>query len=486
MQGSSLKKNIVYQILYQILILILPLVTSPYIARVIGAEGLGTYTYSYSVAYYFVLISMLGIGNYGNRAIARCRDDREELNTVFSNIVFLHFIISFICILVYVIYSFGVSQDRLYAQVQTIYVVSAFFDISWFYFGIEKFKLTVTRNTIVRVVTVILIFTIVKTADDLLKYCIIMAISSLFSQLCLWIPIRKFVHIQKPEWNKMKKHLLPMLVLFIPTIAVSLYKYMDKIMIGAMSNKEQLGYYENAEKIVNVPAVIIQSFGTVMLPKMSNLMAKKDKGQANKYMDTSMKYIMCMSIGLSFGLASVAPIFAPVFWGEKFLTSGYLIMGLSITVPFISFANIIRTQYLLPAQRDRDYLLSVIAGAIVNLLINTLLINKYGAFGAMVGTIAAEIIVCVLQTITIRRELPVIRYVKESLKFSILGIIEFLVVYYEGIAFSKNIFTLILQMLSGAAIYGILITIYFIKTKDTLFYSLASKLTIIKKMIVDK
>lgn len=186
MQKTSIKKNFMYQMIYQILIIILPFVTSPYIARVIGAEGLGTYSYSYSIAYYFVLFSMLGLSNYGNRIIAQNRESQDKLNEVFSNVLAIHMLFSFGCFIIYCIYAFFVAKERVYAIIQTAYVLSGIFDISWFYFGIEKFKLTVTRNTIIKILNVICVFTFVKQPSDLWKYCIIMAFGMLISQITLW------------------------------------------------------------------------------------------------------------------------------------------------------------------------------------------------------------------------------------------------------------------------------------------------------------
>lgn len=472
---SSIKKNFIYQMIYQILIIILPFVTSPYIARTIGAEGLGTYSYTYSIAYYFVLFSMLGLANYGNRAIAQCRDTQDILNETFSNIVTLHIVFSLICCAVYILYIVFFAQEKLYAGIQFAYVLSGLFDISWFYFGIEKFKLTVTRNIIIKILNVICVFVFVKNGDDLWKYCTIMAFGMLISQISLWLPLKKFVTFEKPIWEKMKRHIKPLLILFIPAIAVSLYKYMDKIMIGIMSSKTQLGFYENAEKVINIPLTIITSFGTVMLPKMSNLVASNNKEKTNQYIALSMKYVMCLSFALTFGLAGIGSVFAPVFWGQEFELSGVLIMGLSITIPFMSFANIIRTQYLIPSEKDKEYLSSVIGGAVVNLIANTLLISRLGAIGATIGTILAEVFVCMSQTLSVRKELPILRYLKSTWIFAAFGFVMFLGVFGIGNTRGNNISTLLLQIICGMIIYGGVCMIYFIRTKDAMFLKVWNK-----------
>lgn len=233
-----------------------------------------------------------------------------------------------------------------------------------------------------------------------------------------------------------------------------------------MSNKTQLGFYENAEKVINIPLTIITSFGTVMLPKMSNLVASHNREKTNQYISLSMKYVMCLSFALAFGLAGIGKVFAPVFWGQEFMLSGVLIMGLSITIPFMSFANIIRTQFLIPSEKDKEYLSSVIGGAVVNLIANTLLISKIGAIGATIGTILAEIFVCVIQTLSVRKELPVLRYIKSIWMFAVFGVAMFVGVFYIGNALENKVSTLFLQIICGMLIYGTFCVIYFVHTKD--------------------
>ncbi len=462
---SSVKRNFLYQMFYEILAIVLPLITSPYIARVIGATGVGTYSYSYSIAYYFVLFSMLGLKNYGNRAIARVRDEQQELNETFSNLFTLHMVISVICTCAYIGYIFLIDE-KLYAVIQLFYVISALFDISWFYFGIEKFRITVTRSSIIRIATVVSVFLFIHTADDVWIYCLIMALGNLASQLALWIPLRKHVKFVRPEWMVMKVHMKPMLILFIPAVAVSLYKYMDKIMLGWISSTAQLGFYENAEKVSNIPITIISSFGTVMLPRMSNMAAKGKKKESERYTAISMQLVMCLALAFAFGLAAIGIVFAPVFWGEEFALSGTLIMGLSITIPFVSFANVIRTQYLIPTQKDRQYVASVICGAVVNLVINLILISRLGAVGAMIGTIAAEAAVCIYQAVVVRKQMPIGSYVKSFAYFIIIGALMFVVVYVFGNIRGSSIPTLILQIVIGIIIYSVLALIYFIRTKN--------------------
>lgn len=478
MMNISIKKNFIYQVIYEVVIIILPLATSPYIARVIGPKGVGIYSYHYSIAHYFMLFSVLGLKNYGNRAIAKCRDDRDNLNIVFSNLLTLHVIISTLVTLIYIVYIifFVNAGERIYAYILIFAVLSSLFDISWFYFGIEHFKVTVTVNIFTRIASFVSIFVFVRHYDDLWVYCLILALGSFFQQFLLWFSLKKYVTFVKPSAELMISHIKPMLILFIPTIAVSFYKYMDKIMIGIICDKTQLGYYENAEKVINIPNTIIGAFGTVMLPRMSNIIDKKDRKETLRYTQISMLYVMWIAYAMAFGLASVARNFAPIFWGKQFTSSGNLIMGLCITIPFVSFANVIRTQYLIPSEKDKEYTISLISGAVINMVINYVLLPVLGAMGAVVGTVVTEAAVCLIQCWFVRKDIPILQYFKQSAVFILLGVVMFLVSYYVGSELEQGIISLIIQILSGVMIYLSSSLIFFATIKEQTFMTMIKKI----------
>lgn len=464
----SIKKNYIYNVLYQILILIMPLITTPYIARVIGAEGIGTYSYTYSIANYFVIIAMLGINNYGNRSIARVREDEEKLNKTFSSILVFHIITSIIMILSYIMYIYFFSKDnKIIFIIQSIYVVSALFDINWFFFGIEQFKITVTRNAIIKIITVLSIFMFVKDKGDLWIYSLILSTGTLISQCLLWSFVKKFVSFKIPTAKQVFNHLKPCSVLFIPVISVSIYKVMNKIMLGSMSNMTQVGFYENSDKIINIPLGFITALGTVMLPKMSNLKSKGFKKESEKYIEISMKFAMFISIGSILGVISVAPILIPIFLGEEFLACINIVSLLSITILFIAWANVIRTQYVIPNKLDNIHVISTLVGAIVNLVVNIPLIAKYGAIGATIGTVVAEISVAAYVTFKVRRNIPIARYIKNSIPFIFSGLIMFGSIKFIGYLAKKESITVsIIQVIVGGSIYLFTNYIYMVKTGD--------------------
>lgn len=452
---SNVKKNFIYNIMYQILVMILPLITAPYIARILGTEGVGIYSYTYSVAYYFVLFAMLGLNNYGNRQVAKVRDDKDKLSKTFISIYCMQLITSAIMIFCYIIYlRFFIKENLNIAIIQIIYLISTAFDINWFFFGLEKFKLTVTRNTIIKILTVICVFIFVKTRDDLYKYTLIMSIGTLISQLMIWPFVKKSVKFVKISIKDIFKHIKPCLILFIPVIAVSLYKIMDKVMIGNMSTMEQVGLYENSEKIVNILTALITALGTVMLPKISNLLANGEKEKSKQYIEKSMEFTIISSVAFTFGLMAIAKPFAPLFFGEEFKDAGIIIQYLAITTIFVAIANVIRTQYLIPNEKDKTFIISVSLGALVNIVFNLLLIPKYQALGAVIGTILAEFSVMIYQIMDVRKELPVFKYLKDNFKYFVLGIIMFFAVSVLHNLIENDALLVTIQVIIGVLIYA--------------------------------
>lgn len=466
---SSIKKNFMYNVLYQLLLIILPLITTPYISRVLGSEGLGTYTYTYTIANYFMLVAMLGVKNYGNRSVAAVRDDKKMLTRVFWEIYGLQFMCSVLAMVVYLGYVLIVEIEyQIIALIQGIYVFSGLLDISWLFFGVEKFKITVTRNIVIRLIDLACVFIFVRTRGDLWKYALIMTLGTLCSQGYLWFYVRRLVGWYQPKLVELKKHIVPELILFIPIIAVSLYTMMDKVMLGQMSTMSEVGYYEGAAKILNIPAGVITALGTVMLPRMSNLAARGKIKESGQYIYNSMIFAMFLASGMMFGIAGIAEDFVPIFLGEEYESCVLLIRVMAPTVPFVSWANVIRTQYLIPNHEDKSYIISVVLGAIANLAVNFSLIPSLGALGAIIGTVCAEGTVCVSQTLLVRKKLELTRYLKNTVMYFVFGAVMFLIICAIHRMIADTVLALVAEILVGGGAYVFMAGVYFAcKNKET-------------------
>lgn len=450
----SIQKNLIYNISYQFLIMFLPLVTTPYISRVIGADGVGIYSYTYSIVYYFILFAMLGLNNYGNRSIAAVRDNKNNLSKVFSSIYSLQLLTTIIMVIIYLIYVFFFVQgNTIIYYIQLLHLISAMLDINWFYFGLEQFKITVIRNVIIKLLTVLSIFIFVKDSDDLWIYTLIMALGTLISQSMLWFFVKRYIFWIKPNLCEILEHLKSNLVLFIPVLAISIYKIMDKIMLGAIMGTIEVGYYENSEKIVSIPLNIISALGVVMLPRMTNLNSSGNKDKIDQYIEASLRFAMFIAIGSCSGLMGIAFNFIPIFLGQEFIECIPIVATLSITLLFISWANVIRTQYLIPTKKDGIYIKSTLLGALVNVISNLIFIPLYGALGAAIGTIFAEAIVAIYQTYKVKSKINIRKYLMNSLVYVIPAFIMYFVICLLRIKLEDSIFTIIIQIALGGSCY---------------------------------
>lgn len=474
---SSLKKNLAYNVAYQILVIILPLITAPYVSRVLGADGLGTYSYIFSIVTYFGLFGMLGIANHGNRSVALVRDNRQKVSEAFSNTYIIQLCTTVIALLLYFLFIYcWFSGDKTIAYIESIIVLSYVLDITWFFFGIEQFAVTVTRNAIIKIATVVAIFIFVRSREDLWIYALIMSCGMLFSQIYLWLRIRKYADFCKPSWSQVKSNIKPVLMLFIPAIAYSIYKLLDKVMLGAMSSMSQVGLFDNAEKIINIPSSLITAFGTVMMPRITVLLGTGDEHRISYLNKISVRYFTLLVVGAAFGLAGICNVLAPVYFGSEFVGSAPIIAGLGFSLIFVTWANVIRTQYLIPNKLDKPYVISSVIGALANLAVNIILIPKFAGIGAMIGTIIAEFTVFFVQLILVRRSFPMSQYLQPVLFLFPIGMIMFAVVYWIGAYMGNTIITLIIQILVGGFLYLSGSMVYLKVIHDEFFEKLTSRI----------
>lgn len=457
---SSLKKNIIYSTGYQILTLIVPIITAPYVSRVLGKDGLGLYGYTYSIAHYFVLFCMLGILNYGNREISMVSNNKSELSSRFWQIYLNQLSFGVISLLIYYIYIYNYVQSfqQIYV-IQSLYVISGIIDISWFYFGIEKFKTTTTISSINKVITTILIFGFVRTSSDIWIYALILAGGTLMNNIVYWLLLNKFIDKWEINIKESMVHLKPLLLLFIPVIAVNIYKYIDKIMLGSMVNVGEVGIFEAAEKLTNIPMGFIAAFGTVMLPRVSNMLNSKEFSKVKRYNNLSLNVVMFLSCGMAFGLAGISDVFVSLFYGSDFVESHVVLLYLCPCMLFVSWANVIRTQYLLPNRKDSLFCISVISGAIVNIIANIILIPLFGSIGAAISTLIAEMIVCFLQSALSYKEMELRNSLIAIFPFFLIGFLTYFVI--TKIDFHDPFVTVLCRISLGAMIY-IILSIFFL------------------------
>lgn len=471
MSKKSLTKNYIYNLVYQILTLVLPLITTPYISRVLGAENIGIYSYTYSILSYFLLFGALGVALYGQREIAYAGEDEVKRKKSFWEIQICRFIAAFIASVIYFIFFMREGEYSVYYRIWFMELIAIGFDISWFFQGIEEFKKTVTRNVIVRLVSVTLIFALVKAPEDLIKYITIYAIADLVGNLSLWFYLPKYFKGIKIKNINAFTHLPAIILLFIPQIASQIYNLLDKTMIGNMiSDKSEVGYYEQAQKVIRVLVTIVTSLGTVMIPRMASTFASGDKEKLINYMKKSFKFVFFLAFPITFGIMSISKSFVPVFFGEGYEKVVTLINVMAPNIILNGIASVIGTQYLLPTKRQKEYTIAIITGLGVNFILNYILIKSQYSVGASVATIISELVLVIVECYVIRKDINIKEILKSSSNYLLSGVVMLIACVLIQIALGASTVTMITQIIAGVLVYVLMLVIlkdeYLIMFKD--------------------
>lgn len=455
--------NYIYNILYQIVKIILPLITVSYTYSHVGASTVGINDLAVNIAGWFVLFGILGVNTYGNREIAKIRDNKEVLSRNFYEILIMQWCNMTIALLGYFLYTtFFVADYKVIYYLVCISVLSSALDISWFYYGVENFRIVSIRNTIVKIVGVCLIFLVVKTPEDLWKLTLINTSTDLIGQALTYTGLKKYlVPVKVTIKDAYKHHFMGTFALFIPTLATSIYTMLDQTLLGFMaSDTAQLSYYKTASNFDKTFLYFITSIGSVVMPRIANAFNKnKDKAEVNKYINITFKLALLLSLPIMTALITVSPYFFTWYLPNDYKIMITLVSVLSPIIVLISFSNVFGIQYLVPVGKNSKYTISIVAGAVVDFIINLFVIPKYGALGACLACVAAEFTVTFTQWLFVRKDLE-IHALKSTVKVVIASALMGLVVVFIGEHMSSSILTNAVQALVGAIIYvGVLIAL---------------------------
>lgn len=454
MNKKSISKNYIYNLAYQILAIFLPLITTPYLSRVLGAEKIGIYSYTLSISTYFILFGSLGVALYGQREIAYVQGKIKDRSKIFYEIFTMRFITLAISLIIFYV-SFCTHNDySLYYKILILEIFANAIDISWFFQGLEEFKKTVIRNTIIKLVSVIFIFLFVKTSSHLDRYFFIYVVSTFLGNISLWPYLPKYIIKVKLKELKIFRHLKSTIALFIPQIATQIYNVLDKTMIGTIIlDKAEVGFYEQAQKIVKLLLTIATSLGTVMMPRIAVTYACGDRKKLKKYMNDSFAFIMMIAFPLMFGIISITSSFVPIFYGDGYDKVITIICIISPIIVAIGLSNVIGAQYLLPTKQQKKFTISVIIGAIVNIILNIVLIKLYKSIGAAIATVIAEFSVTITQLILVRKEIKIYDVFKISYKYIIASIFMFVFSIVVGYIIKNNYICIIVQIIISIITY---------------------------------
>lgn len=456
--------NIFYNCASQLLAIIVPLITSPYISRVLLPTNLGIYSYIDSVAQIFAVIGALGLTNYGIREVAYVKENREKRSQIFYEIMILKIFLLVITFIAYYVFFIGTRYEN-YIIYQLIWFVGSFLDVIWFYNGLEDFKTVVVRTCIIKTLNVLLIFLFIKTQQDIVKYILIMGFCQLLGVIVCYPSLIKL--ICKPNWKKMRifNHIFATLKIALPQIVILVYYQMDKIMLEYFTNDPALiAFYDQADKIVKIPVTAITAVSAVMLPRSANLFASNDKNQLDETIRVTIKYTLLLVFPMALGLMSIAYSFVPWFYGPGYDEVAPIIIALCPVIIARGLSSISSTQYLVPTKNTKYLTISSIFSAILNVIINYITIPFWGVYGAVIGTIFAEFSVTVIQYYYMAKDIKLNSLFKGVIKYLLFSIISIIPCYIIFNFLGSHIYTTVLQIFIAVIIYLVLLII----TKDEL------------------
>lgn len=447
-------KNYIYNITYQVLVLIVPLITTPYISRVLGAKGVGIFSYTNSIVQYFILFGCIGLNLYGQREVAYVQHDRIKRDSVFWELLTLRVVTISISLFVF---HFTLVSNGKYSSIfilMQIDIIASMVDISWFFQGIEDFKKIVIRNLIIKIVGVILIFVFVNSSNDLRVYVLCHSLTLLLGNISMWFYLPKLVNRVRFRSLNIIRHIKPTCMLFLPQIATSIYTVLDKTMIGFLTGiEEEVAFYEQGQKLVKIVMVFVTSLGTVMLPRVANLFKLNEIEKIKQYLSKSFTFVFFLSFPMMFGLIALSCSIVPWFFGSGYDRVVPNMMVISPILVFIAISNILGTQYLIPVGRQKEFTIAVITGSVVNFAFNSILIPRLFSIGAAIATVVAEFSVMAVQMYFTRKDFNFKFLILSNAKYIYCSAIMFVVTYFLARSLTPTFTHTLICVCTGGAIY---------------------------------
>lgn len=452
--SNSIKKNYLYNLAYQVLAIIVPFVTTPYVSRVLGAQGIGDYSYTYGIVTYFGIFAVTGTATYGMREIAKLQHNDALRSNKFWEIFTFRLFCTLVVTAAYLFFLLNFMPEyRILYLINLLTVVSWVLDVSWYFQGIEDFKVTAVRNSLVKILGTILIFILVRTENDVWLYTLIFCITAVLGNVSMWPFLAK--GIKKPclSLKAVFSNTRPIMGLFAPVIAIQIYTVLNKTMLGSLYDIESVGYYTQADKVIQMVLVVLSSLMAVLLPRITLMFKERRHEEVNGYFRAANDYVFMLALPCIVMCIGVSEDFVPLFFGPGYESVAGLMNLLSPLFVILSLGQMFGN-FLIASDNQGRYTIAVTAAAAVNFLLNILLIPLAGATGAAVATICAEAVSTGLQAWYIR-DLVDLRYIAVACaRYAVPSVLmggAILLVHLTGLS---SIFDMLACIVIGIAVYG--------------------------------
>ena len=463
-------KNYIYNLSYQILAIIVPLITTPYVSRILHADGIGIYSYTGTITTFFSLFAALGVNSYGQREIAYFQNEKKKRSIVFWELFLCRVVTTLVVCIIYFLFAVFSGKYSNYYFIQIFTLLSVMVDISWFFQGIENFKVVAIRNVLIRIVTVFLVFIFVKNENDLDKYMWINSLSTFFSCLFMIISLKGEVYKISISVLKPLRHMRGILEFFLPVLAVQLYSQVDKVMLGMITdNTTQNGYYEQARKITELVVKVVVSLNTVLFSRVAFLVVQKNDQKIKNILKKSFNIIIMMLAPMMVGLYCISDNFVLWFFGLEYKEVAILIKLSCPLILFMCIGNFVGVQFLNPTRQQNKATIIYFISALINIVLNMVLIPCFFSVGAMVASNIAECISCILQVYILKKSKYNFQMSKGIFQYIFASFIMGIVILFlNTMNFNSYIVKTIVEIVVGVCIY--MFVLFCIKERNITYY----------------
>lgn len=442
MKQKSIKTNFIMNAILTLSSFIFPILTFPYISRTLLPVGSGKVSFAASLIQYFNMFAQLGIPVYGIRICAKVRDNKEELTRTAHELLFINFIVgafSYICLSIGLLFVPRLQEDRTLYLIMSCTILLTAIGMNWLYQALEQYTYITLRSLIFKVIAIVAMFMLVHAKEDYVIYGAISIFASSASNICNFVNVRKYIDL-KPIGNyNLKRHIKPILVFFAMSCATTIYTNLDTVMLGFMKTDEDVGYYNAAVKIKSILISIVTSLGTVLLPRASYYIQQKKYNEFKLINKKALNFVALLACPLTLYFILFAKQGIFFLSGEAFTGAVIPMQIIMPTLLFVGITNVLGIQILIPLGREKIVLYSEIGGAVVDLILNLMLIPRMSAAGAAIGTMIAELVVLIIQVVALRKDAKL---------------------FFENIHFLKILIALLIATVSCAWLLGTNISVF--------------------------
>ncbi len=461
--NKSIKRNYLYNMLYEAFLLVVPLAVTPYVSRTLQVDAMGQYSFMLSIATYFTLLASLGFDRYAQRQLAMHKDHTELQYKEFWEILICRGMTTLISLCIYglmLMSSFDASK-QVVGKIMMLNILAIGLDSTFFFQANEDFKKVALRNILIKAIGFSCIFLFVKDSGDVAIYTFIQSMIIVLSNVSLWLYLPRDVFHVRLNGLAPFQHLKPALLLFIPSIAISVYTSLDKTLIGLITHSEaENGFYEYSEKIVKMALTMITALGAVMIPRNSYQAGRGEIAALRQNIYGAIRYVFFLGTPMFVGLFAVSSNFVPWYLGPQYDRAALLIKILSPIIVIIGMSNVLGVQYMIPVKQDKKFICSIVCGAAINFICNCIFIPVCGSVGAALGTVIAEGSVTMLMLILTNGELCTLNALRKIgvWKYLLSSLVMGCVLYPLSSVFAPTIFHSFCLVVMGIALYfGLLV-----------------------------